>query len=366
MIHVYRFCWAVVLQGHEQWTHSQPKWRMLAALLQLSSGAALAQLWPAALPTLQQIAADHERDPRLRLELLQLLAVLLDDDSKAAAWQVPSAAEPLVRGILQPALVWRAGRVPAAVRFAALSAAATLLAKRRLPTELLARLAAGAAGGDTAAGSEAGPASGSGGLLQSIAGCLDEDYEPDTRHLACHTVQLLLEAGVCTVRCGTGRSEVGRHTHHILGGSKSVCMAMLASLCFSAPLHTVHHFPAVGPHLPPAQLAALQPELMRRLDDSSNRVRIAACGALQAWLASLQAAAASSSQGGLADADASSLASSMLIHLDDGDDEVAGAASAVLEQLAALRPGTVRPLAEAAVAQPARQPLLKRVLAACK
>lgn len=125
---------------------------------------------------------------------------------------------------------------------------------------------------------------------------------------------------------------------------------------------------AVGQHLPPAQLAALQPELMRRLDDSSNRVRVAACGALQAWVAGLQAAAASgrSGEGGLADAAASSLASSMLIHLDDGDDEVAAAACAVLEQLAALRPGSVRPLAEAAVAQPARQPLLERVLAACK
>ncbi|PRW39200.1 dynein assembly factor axonemal [Chlorella sorokiniana] len=304
------------IQGHEQWTHSQPEWRTLSALLRISSGAALAQLWPAALPALQQIAADHERDPRLRLELLQLLAALLEDDSKAPAWQAPNAAEPLVKGILQPALVWRAGRVPAAVRFAALSAAAAMLAKRRLPAEQLALLAAG---GSSEAGSEAGlPSSSSGGLLHSVASCLDEDYEPDTRHLACHTVQLLLEA--------------------------------------------------VGPHLPPAQLAALQPELMRRLDDSSNRVRIAACGALQAWLSSLAVAAASgrSGEGGLADADAFSLASSMLIHLDDGDDEVACAACAVLEQVAVVRPGTVRPLAEAAVAQPAREPLLQRVLAACE
>lgn len=155
----------------------------------------MAQLWPAALPALQQIAADHERDPRLRLELLQLQAALLEDDSKAVAWQAPGAAEPLVRGILQPALVWRAGRVPAAVRFAALSAAATMLAKRRLPAEQLAALVGGAAHSDTAAGSESGLPSG--GLLQSVAGCLDEDYEPDTRHLACHTMQLLLEAGGC-------------------------------------------------------------------------------------------------------------------------------------------------------------------------
>ena len=177
------------LQGHEQWTHIQPEWRTLSALLRLSSAAALTQLWPAALPVLQLIAADHERDPRLRLELLQLLAALLEEDSKAAAWQQPGAADPLVRGILQPALVWRAGRVPAAVRFAALNSAATMLAKQRLPAEQLALLSAGA-------GQEPGPPSSSGGLLQSVAGCLDEDYEPDTRHLACHTVQLLLEAGV--------------------------------------------------------------------------------------------------------------------------------------------------------------------------
>ena len=106
---------------------------------------------------------------------------------------------------------------------------------------------------------------------------------------------------------------------------------------------------------------------MRRLDDSSNRVRVAACSALQAWLAALPAAAAGGGGGGggLADADAAALASSMLIHLDDSDEEVAGAACAVLERLAAAAPGTVLPLAQAAVAQPARQPLLCRVQAAC-
>lgn len=118
---------------------------------------------------------------------------------------------------------------------------------------------------------------------------------------------------------------------------------------------------AVGPALACQQLAALQPELLRRLDDSSNRVRVAACGTLQPWLHSMLTAAS----GGLTDAGAASLASTLLIHLDDPDAEVAGTVCTVLEQLAAARPAAVRPLAQAAAAQPVRQPLLDRVLAAC-
>lgn len=120
----------------------------------------------------------------------------------------------------------------------------------------------------------------------------------------------------------------------------------------------------MGPALPPQRLSALRPDLLRRLDDSSNRVRVAACGALQAWLAAAQAAG-DAGGGMLADADAAGLAATLLIHLDDPDSEVAEAVCAALEQLAAVRPGAVRPLAQAAAAQPERRPLLARVVAAC-
>ena len=114
---------------------------------------------------------------------------------------------------------------------------------------------------------------------------------------------------------------------------------------------------AVGQQLPGPQLAALQPDLLKRLDDSSNRVRVAACAALQPWV--LAAAE------GLPEGNAAALASSLLLHMDDPDDDVAEAVCAVLEQLAAARPAMVRPLAQAAAAQHTRRSLLDRVLAAC-
>ncbi|KAL4440146.1 hypothetical protein ABPG75_003147 [Micractinium tetrahymenae] len=314
-------------QGHEQWTQAHPDWRTAAALLRLSGSTALLQLWPTALPAVQQIAADHDRDPRLRLELLHLLAVLLEDDSKAAAWPQAGAGQQLVAAVLAPALAWRAGRVPAAARYAALTALCTLLARGRLPADQLA--AAAALPGTPAAGAAAvahapagtsgeaaaGEHSQGGSLLALVAGCLDEEYEPDTRQLACRTLALLLDAA--------------------------------------------------GPLLPAAQLAALQPGLLPRLDDSSNAARVAACAALQAWLACLVAPAGGAP--GLAEADASALASSMLIHLEDPDAEVAEAVARTLAMLASARPAAVRALVQAAAAAQRRRPdLLGQVLAACE
>lgn len=109
-----------------------------------------------------------------------------------------------------------------------------------------------------------------------------------------------------------------------------------------------------------------QPDLLARLDDSSNAVRVATCSALQAWLACLLAPAGGSPS--LADANASALASSMLIHVDDADAEVAEAVGRTLCTLASARPAVVRPLALAAAAAGQRQRpgLLDPVLAACE
>lgn len=187
-----------LLQNHKHWTHTHPGWRTSAALLRLSGSGALLQLWPTVLPALQRVAADHERDPRLRLELLHLVAALLEDDSKAQAWPQAGVGQQLVAGVLVPALVWRAGRVPAAARYAALTALATLLARQRLPPALVAEVACAskASNASLPAGAEAvqegsKPAS----LLAQMAGCLDEEYEPDTRQLACHALALLLDQG---------------------------------------------------------------------------------------------------------------------------------------------------------------------------
>ena len=358
------------LQGHGQWTHAHAQWRTVAALLRLSGSAALAQLWPAALPALAAAAADHDRDPRLRLELLHLVAALLEDDSKADGWRQAGAGQALVASVLSPALAWRAGRVSAALRYAALAALASLLSRRRLPPEQLAAAVCSSGARSDAAAAAAASSSSSGGggsgLVERVAGCLDEEYEPDTRQLACHVTGLLLEAG------GWAGSKVGRPDEPAGLHAPSACKRPMhrgwQKCSASFPSEKAPALPAlaglaVGTQLSPPQLAALHPELLKRLDDSSNRVRVAACTALQHWLRAT--AAAAPQQGGLPDSEASALASSLLIHVGDPAGEVAGAVCRLMEQLAALSPGTIRPLAAAAAGAHARGDLLQRVLAAC-
>ncbi|KAI3431621.1 hypothetical protein D9Q98_004670 [Chlorella vulgaris] len=287
------------IQSHEQWTHLHPGWRTLSALLRLCEGAMLLCFWPLVLPALSSIAGGHDREPHLRLELFQLLVALLEDGSKADSWQQAAMGQQLVSQVLVPGLVWRAGRLPAAMRFTSLSALASLLSQQRLPPEQLSQLAAG---GDGQAAD--------GGLLAGVAGCMDDDYDPDTRQLACHVAELLIASA--------------------------------------------------GRGLPAQQVAALQGELLKRLDDSNNHVRVAACAALRPWLLSVLA------QGGPTDAGATSLTSTLLIHVDDPDASVAEAACTVLEQLAAARPNAVKPLAEAVAGQHLRHAYMDRVLAACK
>lgn len=180
-----------LVQHHEQWRQGHPGWRTLASLLRLCDGAGLLQAWPQALPALAALAADHDRDVMLRLELFQLLLALLDDDGKAAAWQQPVLGRQLVLELLEPGLVWRAGYVAAAVRLTVLSALAALLSRGRLPAELLVDLASGGTSGATGSGA----AAALDGLLARVASCMDEDHEPDTRQLACHVTELLLRSG---------------------------------------------------------------------------------------------------------------------------------------------------------------------------
>ena len=121
----------------------------------------------------------------------------------------------------------------------------------------------------------------------------------------------------------------------------------------------------MGPQLAAPQLAALQAGQLLRLDDSSTHVRVGACAALGAWLPCALGEAA----GRRADADAASLASTLLLHMDDPDDAVAEAACAAMLRLAALRPGAVRPVAETAAGQRRQSQehdaLVVRVLTAC-
>ena len=79
------------------------------------------------------------RDPSLRLSALQLTERLLADSSRAAALcGAPAAA--LAQTAILPALVWRAGKTAAAVRFAAVAALASMLQQQLLRQAELAGL----------------------------------------------------------------------------------------------------------------------------------------------------------------------------------------------------------------------------------
>ena len=83
--------------------------------------------------------ATASRDPSLRLSALQLTERLLADSSRAVALcGAPAAA--LAQQAILPALVWRAGKTAAAVRFAAVAALASMLQQQLLGQAELAGL----------------------------------------------------------------------------------------------------------------------------------------------------------------------------------------------------------------------------------
>jgi hypothetical protein len=125
------------------------------------------------------------------------------------------------------------------------------------------------------------------------------------------------------------------------------------------PNRCIPFFPcAVGPSLSADELGSIRQELLRRLDDSSNAIRVAACSTLRVYLSCLPPPL-------LDDTAAGQLASSVLVHMDDPDPAVQEAGCGVLEALAVAAPGAVRDRAAAAAGVHRSRVYLDRVLAAC-
>ncbi len=255
---------AAAVVDAESWSSQSPNYLLFRAVLQSCGQAMLAALLPGVAAVVQPAVGNHERDPQLRLGLLQLLDELLEDESKAGAFGGASAQLTLEQ-LLLPALVWHAGKVAAAVRFAGITALATFAGKRLVGQEQLVALAAG------------------GQLLPLLFQCMDEDWYPDLRHTACHVLELLLLV--------------------------------------------------LGKQLTAEQRRLVYPELLKRLDDSSNRVRLGACSALVALAAGTPA--------DYCDTNSGYLAAGVVIHMDDSEAEVQEAACAVMEALAAVKPAVV-------------------------
>jgi dynein assembly factor 5 len=179
-------------------------------------------------------------------------------------------APALLREALLPPLVWQVGKVAAAVRFHAIVALGSLL-RHRL-----------ASGADL----EAALAWDRPALLPNLHSALEEDHYADSRLAACHAAEELLRA---------------------LGEAGS-CLTY-------------------------EQCRAVYPELTKRLDDSEDRVRLAATRTISAFY---------SAMGGLDATNVGYLLKGMLIHMDDANAELQEAVCAAVEELARMHPAVVR------------------------
>ena len=197
----------------------------------------------------------------LRTNLLQLVDQLLASKDVVTAFN-GRPAQQLADETILPALVWRAGKTAAAVRFAATTALSTLFAEQILqPDQLQAMLA-----------------------QDKLLPLLEEEYFVDTRLSACEA------------------------TYHLL-------------------------VPA-GKLLTPDQRRLLYPELLKRLDDSSNAVRTSICAALQVFIATMDPP--------LEAANMSYLINCVVIHMDDVDSAIQEAVCCMLESAAVSHPAIVQ------------------------
>lgn len=78
---------------------------------------------------------------------------------------------------------------------------------------------------------------------------------------------------------------------------------------------------------------ALYPELIKRLDDSSNKVRIAVCGSLRAFVQTIGP--------DYCDTNTSYFVAPILIHMDDSDPKIQEAVCEVVILLASKKPAVV-------------------------
>lgn len=93
--------------------------------------------------SLRPLLEDHEREPSLRLAVLGLIGDALQDDSRASAFGgTPDRARAVLGCLLLPPLVWRAGKVAAAIRYAAVTALGSMLARGLVPSIVLQELVA--------------------------------------------------------------------------------------------------------------------------------------------------------------------------------------------------------------------------------
>lgn len=194
--------------------------------------------------------AGENRDPSLRISILKLIDSVAERKDAHLAQGISQA----LLQLCMLAAVWKAGKTAAAIRYAAIIAMGTLVKNKICRLETLRNLIA-ATNVDKAE-----PC-----LLPTILTCMDEDFYTDTRRASCYLCeQILLAAGQDAFT--------------------------------------------------DEQRRQIYPALLKRLDDSSDDVRISACSVFIAFFSSLSS--------DYDDTNTGYLLKGMLIHMDDANPSV--------------------------------------------
>lgn len=254
-------------------------------------------------------ASNREREPALRLAALRVLDAAFEDERVAAA--MAPAIETLLTRCVCENLVWRAGKTAAAVRYAAVVALGTMLSRDGDDRD------AGANAGANA-GSSAGSGSRSrrnavlraardGELLASVASAMEEEYYADTRFAACHAMgRTLLVAGLA---------------------------------------------------LTDEQRRFVYPELLKRMDDSRDEIRVAAARVVGAFFRAAPKDYDETNVG--------YLLKGFVVHMDDANGDVQEAVCAACEIAAGVKTEATREAMLAARNVHRHPRFVDRVLAAC-
>lgn len=318
-----------VTASHVKWTVAHPDLSAFQSLLRACPAPTLSSLLPR-LSDLGSRLLAPERDPQMRLSVLRLLDELMEDPVRGPAFRGPLSGLFLM-AVLLPPCVWRAGKVAAAVRYAAAVSVGTMLERDLIAREqLVEALAVGADPSDPKARAKGVPRAGAahaalrrprcryrqpsthpqkkGALIAVVTSLMDEDYYTDTRLAAVH---------VC------------RHLIRI-----------------------------VGPALMYEQRRHLYPELAKRLDDASDVVREAGARTIQAFVAE--------SGKELDETNTGYLVKSILIHMDDANAAVAEAVCAAVCTAAGIWPAAVRREVEEVMDRFRSKVMCERVIRVCQ
>ena len=256
--------------SYKSWTLHSPNCSLFASLL-LGAGPVIGQLLDDIIPMLAS-CLHPDNDPEMKLQFITILIRLLMNSSSNLDSQkhFSAFAVCVLKDIVLPNCVWKAGRASSAIRTASMSCLQAIL-QGTLITD-----------GELDSFKDS--------FLPQVVSCLDDD-NPSTRLVSCKVLQLFLMR---------------------------------------------------RPPLPMDRLHSLYGELLKRLDDSSDEIRVAVTKTLTAYISAFP----DGYECGLYSAHIEAIYRGLLIHLDDPSSEIQEAVMVVLRQASHLNPPLLVQLVE--------------------